>query len=61
MRTPLFASLIWLLAAILGLIPLHAAHGATLTWNKLPEGEELIFRFESPLPTAEPRQRGLTQ
>ncbi|MBU4524504.1 MAG: hypothetical protein KUA37_13300 [Desulfomicrobium sp.] len=61
MRTPLFASLIWLLAAILGLIPLHAAHGATLTWNTLPEGEELIFRFESSLPTAEPRQRGLTQ
>ena len=61
MRTPLLASLIWLLAAILGLLPLHAAHGATLTWNKLPEGEELIFKFDSSLPTAEPRQRGLTQ
>ena len=56
------ASLIWLLVpAILGLIPLHAAHGAVLTWNKLPIGEELVFRFDKSLPVAEPRQRGLTQ
>lgn len=61
MRTPHLASLTWLLAAILGLLPLHAAHGATLTWNKLPESEELIFRFDSSLPVAEPRQRGLTR
>lgn len=61
MRTPHLASLTWLLAAILGLLPLHAAHGATLTWSKQPEGETLVFKFESSLPAAEPRQRGLTQ
>lgn len=62
MRTRPLASLIWLLVpAIFGLIPLHAAHGATLTWNKLPQGEELVFTFDSALPVAEPRQRGLTQ
>jgi len=61
-RTRPFASLIWLLAAIMGLIPLHAAFGATLTWNKLSGGEEeLVFSFDSSLPAAEPRQRGLTQ
>jgi len=61
-RTRPLASLIWLLVpAILGLIPLHAAHGAVLTWNKLPNGEELVFKFDSVLPIAEPRQRGLTQ
>ncbi|SFL45942.1 Outer membrane protein assembly factor BamD, BamD/ComL family [Desulfomicrobium norvegicum] len=61
-RTRPLASLIWLLVpAILGLIPLHAAHGAVLTWNKLPNGEELVFRFDTALPVAEPRQRGLTQ
>ena len=61
MRTPHLASLTWLLAAILGLIPLHAAHGATLTWSTRPQSEELVFRFDSSLPVAEPRQRGLTQ
>lgn len=62
MRTRPLASLIWLLVpAILGLIPLHAAHGAVLTWSKLPNGEELVFRFDKSLPVAEPRQRGLTQ
>ncbi len=61
-RTRPLASLIWLLvSAIFGLIPLHAAHGAILTWNKLPQGEELVFKFDSALPVAEPRQRGLTQ
>lgn len=55
------ASLIWLLAAILGLISQHVAHGATLTWSKLSGGEELVFKFDSSLPAAEPRQRGLTQ
>ena len=61
-RTRPLASLIWLLVpAILGLIPLHAAHGAVLTWSRLPNGEELVFRFEKSLPVAEPRQRGLTQ
>jgi outer membrane protein assembly factor BamD (BamD/ComL family) len=61
-RTRPSASLIWLLAAIMGLIPLHAALGATLAWNKLSGGgEELVFSFESSLPAAEPRQRGLTQ
>ncbi|SFJ04080.1 Outer membrane protein assembly factor BamD, BamD/ComL family [Desulfomicrobium apsheronum] len=61
-RTRPLASLIWLLVpAILGLIPLHAAHGAVLTWNKLPNGEELVFKFDSVLPIAEPRQRGLAQ
>ena len=62
MRTRPLASLIWLLVpAILGLIPLHAAHGAVLTWNRLTSGEELVFKFDSVLPIAEPRQRGLTQ
>ncbi len=61
MRTRPTASLIWLLAAIIGLIPLHDAHGATLTWSKLSGGEELVFKFDSSLPAAEPRQRGLTQ
>jgi tetratricopeptide (TPR) repeat protein len=61
-RTRPLASLIWLLVpAILGLIPLHAAHGAVLTWNRLPNGEVLVFRFDTSLPAAEPRQRGLTQ
>jgi len=60
-RTRPLASLTWLLAAILGLLPLHAAHGATLTWNTLPQSEELVFRFESTPPVTEPRQRGLTQ
>lgn len=61
MRTRPPASLTWLLAALLGLLPVHAAHGATLAWSTLPQGEELVFRFESALPAAEPRQRGLTQ
>lgn len=62
MRTRPFASLIWLLVpAILGFFPLHAAFGATLTWKKLPTKEVLVFKFESRLPSAEPRQRGLTQ
>jgi tetratricopeptide (TPR) repeat protein len=60
-RTRPLASLTWLLAAFLGLIPLHAAHGAVLSWSKLPQGEELVFKFDSSLPAAEPRQRGLTQ
>ena len=62
MRTRPLASLIWLLVpAILGFFPLHAAFGATLTWQKLPKKEVLVFKFESRLPSAEPRQRGLTQ
>ena len=61
-RTRPLASLIWLLvSAIFGLIPLHAAHGAILTWNTLPKGEALVFKFDSALPGVEPRQRGLTQ
>jgi len=32
-----------------------------LTWKKLPTKEVLVFKFESRLPSAEPRQRGLTQ
>jgi outer membrane protein assembly factor BamD (BamD/ComL family) len=56
------ASLIWLLVpAILGFFPLHDAFGASLTWSATAEKEELIFKFESRLPDAEPRQRGLTQ
>jgi len=56
------ASLIWLLfTAILAVLPLHAAFGAALTWKQMPDREELSFSFESTLPTAEPRQRGLTQ
>jgi tetratricopeptide (TPR) repeat protein len=56
------ASLIWLLVpAILGFFPLHDAFGASLTWNATPQKEELVFRFEVPLPDTEPRQRGLTQ
>ena len=62
MHTRPLASLIWLLvSAIFGLIPLHAAHGAILTWNTLPQGETLVFKFDSALPGVEPRQRGLTQ
>ncbi len=62
MRTRPLASLIWLLVpAILGFFPLHTAFGATLTWKKLPTKEVLVFKFESRLPSAEPRQRGLTQ
>lgn len=62
MRAHPLASLIWLLVpAILGFFPLHDAFGASLTWNATPEKEELIFKFESRLPDAEPRQRGLTQ
>lgn len=62
MHTRPLASLIWLLVpAILGFFPLHAAFGATLTWKKLPTKEVLVFKFESRLPSAEPRQRGLTQ
>ncbi len=60
-RTRPPASLIWLLAAILGLISQHVAHGATLTWSTLSGGEKLAFKFDSSLPVAEPRQRGLTQ
>ncbi len=56
------ARLIWLLlAAALGLSPLHGASGAVLTWDRTPDREELVFRFDSPLPAAEPRQRGLTR
>jgi tetratricopeptide (TPR) repeat protein len=56
------ASLIWLLfTAMLAVLPPHAASGEALTWKQLPDREELTFRFESHLPTAEPRQRGLTQ
>jgi outer membrane protein assembly factor BamD (BamD/ComL family) len=60
-RTPHIASLTWLLAAFLGLLPFHAAHGATMTWNRLTEGEELVLRFDSSQPVAEPRQRGLAR
>ncbi len=56
------ARLIWLLlAAALGLSPLHGASGAVLTWDRTPDREELLFKFDSPLPVAEPRQRGLTR
>lgn len=62
MRAHLLASLIWLLVpAILGFFPLHDAFGASLTWSAAAEKEELVFTFESRLPDAEPRQRGLTQ
>ena len=62
MRAHPLASLIWLLfTAILAVLPLHAAFGAALTWKQMPDREELSFSFESTLPTAEPRQRGLTQ
>lgn len=54
--------MIWLLlAATLGLFPLQSASGATLTWNRADSREELVFKFDSPLPVAEPRQRGLTR
>ena len=62
MRARPLASLIWLLVpAFLGLLPLHTAFGAALTWKQLPEKETLVFKFERTLPTVEPRQRGLTQ
>jgi TolA-binding protein len=61
-RAHTLASLIWLLVpAFLAVFPPHAAFGAALTWKQLPDREELTFRFETSLPTAEPRQRGLTQ
>lgn len=45
----------------MGLISQHVTHGATLTWSTLSGGEKLAFKFDSSLPVAEPRQRGLTQ
>lgn len=56
------ARLIWLLlAAILGFSPLRSASGAVLTWTQSPDREELRFTFTTPMPMAEPRQRGLTR
>lgn len=61
MRASSLAGVRWLLILAFGLLPLHAAHGATVTWQMHPDRELLTFRFDRILPPTPPKQIGLSQ